>query len=213
MQNLKLFYSLFVIFSLLIFSYKANCTTHEVGIGNNFYTPSNFSASVGDTVKWTLNAGVHTTTSSTVPTGADSWDSGVMTSGNTYTYVIQVAGDYTYFCTIHGSGMSGTFTATGTSSVEPISGITPVEFNLQQNYPNPFNPATKINFSIPNSSKVTLKVYDVLGNVISTLLSNEYLTANSYSVNFDAKNLTSGIYFYTLEADNFIDTKKMLLVK
>jgi hypothetical protein len=93
-------------------------------------------------------------------------------------------------------------------------------FKLEQNYPNPFNPSTKIKFVIPSviaseakqSQLVSLKVYDVLGNEIATLI-NEELSPGEYEVDFDSKQLTSGIYFYTLVAGSFVQTKKMLLLK
>jgi hypothetical protein len=85
-------------------------------------------------------------------------------------------------------------------------------FVLEQNYPNPFNPSTKIRFQVPNSSFVNLKVYDVLGNEVATLV-NEEKTTGSYEVNFNAKGLSSGIYFYQLKVGNLISTKKMVLMK
>jgi hypothetical protein len=88
----------------------------------------------------------------------------------------------------------------------------PIAFSLEQNYPNPFNPSTKIKYSIPNSEFVTLKVYDVLGNEVATLV-NEEKSAGSYEVNFNASQLSSGIYFYKLQTGNFAETKKMLLLK
>ncbi len=88
----------------------------------------------------------------------------------------------------------------------------PTKFELSQNYPNPFNPETKISYTLPKESNVSLKVYDVLGNEVATLV-NEIKQAGAYNVNFDAKNLTSGLYIYKLQADNFIQTKKMMLIK
>jgi len=93
-------------------------------------------------------------------------------------------------------------------------------FNLEQNYPNPFNPSTKIKFTIPNVEthrdaslqKVTLKIYDILGNEIATLV-NEELSAGVYEVEFNGSELTSGIYFYVLKAGLFIQTKKMVYLK
>ena len=85
-------------------------------------------------------------------------------------------------------------------------------FVLSQNYPNPFNPITKINFQFPEVSFVTLKVYDVLGNEIETLVKEE-IRAGSYEIEFNASNLSSGIYFYKLRAGDFVETKKMLLLK
>ena len=86
------------------------------------------------------------------------------------------------------------------------------EFMLSQNYPNPYNPSTKINYSISNSGIVILKVYDVLGKEVATLINEEKHSGN-YEVEFNADNLTSGIYFYTLKAGEFVSTKKMILLK
>ena len=88
----------------------------------------------------------------------------------------------------------------------------PNNFNLFQNYPNPFNPTTKINYEIPKRSFVTLKVYDVLGKEVATLV-NQDMSAGSYEINFDASELTSGIYFYRISAGSFTETKKMILLR
>lgn len=94
--------------------------------------------------------------------------------------------------------------------------LLPNEFSLEQNYPNPFNPITTIRFTIPENinmnNLVTLKVYDILGNVLATLM-NEEIPAGFYELNFDASGLTSGIYFYELKAGNFSSTRKMILLK
>ncbi|MGB5893602.1 MAG: T9SS type A sorting domain-containing protein [Ignavibacteriaceae bacterium] len=88
----------------------------------------------------------------------------------------------------------------------------PVSYSLSQNYPNPFNPSTSISFAIPQSGIVKLVVYDILGKEVATLL-NEEKIAGAYEVNFNAKSLASGIYFYTIKAGNFSSTKKMILMK
>jgi hypothetical protein len=88
----------------------------------------------------------------------------------------------------------------------------PVEFSLEQNYPNPFNPSTKIKYSVPQSSKVVIKVFDVLGSEVATLV-NEEKAVGSYEVEFIANNVTSGIYFYKLQAGSFVETKKMIILK
>lgn len=102
-----------------------------------------------------------------------------------------------------------------------IAILSPESFILSQNYPNPFNPATVISYQIPSDSKVSLKVFDVLGNEVATLV-NEFKSAGNYTVEFNSSNnniLTSGVYFYTLFAEsfgtsgNFTETKKMLLLK
>ncbi|MDZ7626654.1 MAG: T9SS type A sorting domain-containing protein [Ignavibacteriaceae bacterium] len=98
------------------------------------------------------------------------------------------------------------------TGVEDESNEIPTQFILKQNYPNPFNPSTTIKYSILTSEFVTLKVYDVLGNEVATLV-NEEKSAGSYEVSFDVAGLTSGIYFYKLQAGNLIETKKMILIK
>jgi hypothetical protein len=89
-----------------------------------------------------------------------------------------------------------------------------LNYNLEQNYPNPFNPSTKICWQSSVGSHQSLKVYDVLGNEISTLL-NEYRDAGTYSVEFGIQNsdLCSGVYFYQLKAGDYLETKKMILLK
>ena len=101
-----------------------------------------------------------------------------------------------------------------TSSVTSFTSnlIVPEKFKLNQNYPNPFNPLTTITYSIPERAKVILKIYDVLGNEIITLV-NEEKSIGNYKVEFDGRDLPSGIYFYQLRSDNFVSTKKLLLLK
>ena len=101
--------------------------------------------------------------------------------------------------------------------IEPISSNIPNEFRLEQNYPNPFNPATKIKFSIPNSANgknefTTLKIYDILGKEIAIPV-NELLAAGEYEIMWNAENLPSGVYFYTLMYGNSSETGKMILLK
>jgi len=88
----------------------------------------------------------------------------------------------------------------------------PSKFELSQNYPNPFNPATKINYDLPEDSKVTIKLFDMSGREIVTLV-NEIKTAGYYSVSFNGADLSSGVYFYSIKANNFNATKKMMLIK
>ncbi len=90
--------------------------------------------------------------------------------------------------------------------------VLPIEFALSQNYPNPFNPTTKISYSIPNQSYISLKVFDVLGREVTELINQEQ-SAGSYEVQFNASNLGSGVYFYKLSSRTFVESKKMILLK
>jgi hypothetical protein len=89
----------------------------------------------------------------------------------------------------------------------------PGTFSLHQNYPNPFNPTTKIRFDVPKASNVTIKVYNTVGQLIGTLVANEFVSAGVKEVTFNGSGLASGVYYYTMEAGDFKDTKKLVLVK
>ncbi|MBI5404418.1 MAG: T9SS type A sorting domain-containing protein [Ignavibacteriae bacterium] len=104
-----------------------------------------------------------------------------------------------------------------TITVNPATGISKTgeiisSYSLAQNFPNPFNPVTKINYSIPKSSNVSLKIFDILGRE-AVVLVNEMQESGLYSVNFDASSLTSGVYYYKLEAGEFTSIRKMTLIK
>ena len=120
-------------------------------------------------------------------------------TGSPYLYAVRNNGGISKF--------GGTYT-----EIQQITSETKKDFSLSQNYPNPFNPVTKINFSIPKQTQVTLKVFDIPGREVSQLI-NQELTANNYSVNFDGSKLSSGIYFYKLETPEYHEIKRMVLVK
>ena len=99
----------------------------------------------------------------------------------------------------------------GSVYISQINNNVPYKFYLYQNYPNPFNPNTKVKFQIAELSDVKLVVYDVLGREVATLV-NESLKAGTYEVEFDGRELPSGVYFYKLVSDGFVDVKKMVLI-
>jgi hypothetical protein len=98
------------------------------------------------------------------------------------------------------------------TSVKRSEAVKPSGFSLEQNHPNPFNPSTQIHFSIGTSSFVTVKVFDALGREVRTLV-DQQLESGAYVAPFSADNLSSGMYYYTLQAGSYIETKKMLLMK
>lgn len=102
--------------------------------------------------------------------------------------------------------------ASAVSGVEEERYIIPAAYALYQSYPNPFNPSTTIKYSLPNSDIVSLKVFDILGREVAILL-DEYKTAGTHAVEFNASGLSSGVYFYQLHSGNFVETKKMVLIK
>ena len=127
---------------------------------------------------------------------------------------------------VNALAVSGTTLLAGTSDaglwIRPVSEMTPVRestvqipatFSLAQNYPNPFNPTTAIGYKVSALSRVTLKVYDVLGKVVATLVNDEVQQAGTYEVRFDGSRMASGVYFYRLQAGRFTDMKKLVLMK
>jgi hypothetical protein len=135
--------------------------------------------------------------------------SGTTTETRTYKFVDAnlSAGNYTY--RLKQVDFDGSFSYSNEVNAEVIS---PVQFELAQNYPNPFNPGSTIKFSIPQSSNVTLKIFNTLGQEVKTLL-NQNMESGVYTINFDAGELNSGIYFYKLDAGQYSEVRKMTLIK
>lgn len=113
-------------------------------------------------------------------------------------------------------GYNGTVKMTTTGgqiSIEPIQNFVPEVFMLHQNYPNPFNPTTKITFDLSEDTRVSLKVFDITGREIATILNNEFRSTGRYTFDFNGARFSSGVYFYRLEAGGYIQSRKMILLK
>lgn len=198
---------IFLFSSSIVFSQ----TTHDVTVQNFSFSPQSLTINVGDIVKWTNISGQHNVLA----------DDGSFTSGPAapapweYSHTFTAAGNNPYYCEPHGgpggSGMSGIIIVQNPVGVNDDK-IVADNFELKQNYPNPFNPSTIINYSVASASFINLKVYDILGNEIAVLV-NEEKQAGDYQIDFDASELTGGVYFYQLTTNSFVDTKKMILMK
>lgn len=172
------------------------------------YTTSSISGMVGAGTTWWISqqgTGISISTND----GANWTTAYTATAGSFYHMTKSRSG-----ATIWGVRSNGGISRYG----QPISGIhtitneVPASYSLSQNYPNPFNPVTNINFSLPKSGLVTLKVYDAIGKEVATLV-NDNRTAGVYNVDFNASSLSSGVYFYKLTAGDFTSVKKMMLIK
>jgi len=165
----------------------------------NFFDQSSYSPTSWN---WTFSGGNPSTSNVQNPTG--------ITYSAPGTYEVKLVATNSFG--------SDTIAKTSYVVVTNTSGITqsgneiPNEYSLEQNYPNPFNPITKIRFAIPNSGFTTLKIFDILGKEVTTLI-NESLKPGIYETKFDATILTSGIYFYRLQTSNFTEIKRMILIK
>ncbi|MCX7985181.1 MAG: T9SS type A sorting domain-containing protein [Bacteroidetes bacterium] len=126
-----------------------------------------------------------------------------------YVYSLIVSGDNTGYAGIKNDGV---YSTSGVTDITDLHTSIPTKVVLFQNYPNPFNPTTTIQFTVPTRTFVTLKIYDILGREIATLV-NERKEPGSYSVDWDAKELGSGVYFYRLQTETFNQTRKLLLIK
>lgn len=214
MKILKLIYVSSIL--SLFFSTKAESTIVGIFVTNNsvFY-PNNVSVEVGDTIKWiTLPMEIQHTTvcdgrpGTIRPPGAAPWSSPVLNLNGFY-YVIQVEGFYQYKCGLEGhTGIINASLITSTTINHEVIN----NYSLNQNYPNPFNPTTTISFSISKSTFVELKVYDLNGKELRTLI-NKFKPQGSYGIKFDGQNIPSGVYYYKLDTEDFTEIKKMVLIK
>lgn len=193
-------YFLLIVVALLAFSGYA--TTINVSITDNAFSPATFTASIGDVVVWTQNGNApHTTTSTNVPTGAATWNSGTMagSSGATYSYTITHSGPHAYQCTFHASMfMLGGFMVSSPSGIEEgalnVSSVAT---------PNPFKDIVTVNYR--NADAIT--VYNVTGKMIKSVK----LEAIEESVELDFSSLPSGVYFYTLAREGTVAETKRLV--
>jgi len=134
---------------------------------------------------------------------------GTTTQEQTYTFTDKQVAIGLHNYRLKQIDLDGSYSYSNTIEVDVT---TPLTFSLSQNYPNPFNPTTKISYSIPFDSKVTISIYSITGEVVAELV-NDFVAAGSYSVDFDGSDLASGMYIYKMTAGNFTQTNKMMLMK
>ncbi|NWG29747.1 MAG: T9SS type A sorting domain-containing protein [Ignavibacteriaceae bacterium] len=193
-------------------NYGSNWTSINAGLNRSVYSlATSFDGTSGTNIfAGTIFGGVFLTTNN-----GTSWTA--VNSGlsyeNDYIYSLAILGQYIFAGTLNlDGGVWRRPLSEMVTSVEINFETFPTQFVLEQNYPNPFNPSTKITWQSPVGSYQTLKVYDILGNEVATLV-DEFKPAGSYEVEFNASNLSSGTYFYQLQSGSFIESKKMILLK
>jgi plastocyanin len=191
---------------LMAFAPSLNAAHIQVSISNFAFTPHGSRIIAGDTITWTNNDNIPH--SSTSDNGV--WDSGILSHGQTFSFVFDNAGTFPYHCAVHLSMKDTVF-------VSPRTGIdespnTPGSFELSQNYPNPFNAQTLIKYSLPQAAHVTVDIYDVLGQKVDNL-TDEDQGAGDHEVIWNASSKATGVFFYRVTVDNQTKTGRMILLK
>ena len=187
---------------IVLLGLKSQATIWDVNVANNSFTPNNLTVIVGDTIRWHLTAGQHTTTSTSVPATAAAWDHTMGGVGTTFDYIVTVVGPYAYRCVFHG-GMNGQFTAS------PNTGITTpaatLNFVVASN-----NGGFIFSYQLGKSSNINLSIIDVTGKMVKQLVS-EQRNGGDYSENYDFSDLTNGIYIVQFIADNQRITRRIVV--
>ena len=185
---------------LLSLCFTANATTHTITIGNTGFSPFTTNADVGDTILWTWQAGTHTTTSGSVPTGAATWNAPLSSSSSSFMYVITLPGTYNYFCSVH-VNMTGIINVAG-SGIQPLSPLQDITA-----YPQPCTSQLTVDFSNAELGAGTLSVQ--LANAEGQVLYNRNVEAGAKNLFIDVANLPTGIYYCAVTAG---ETRRLLRV-
>ena len=203
----------FICGSILLGTSQNDVTIVEVSVSNNVFTPADIVIDIGDKVTWTRIGGFHNVDGSTdtYPDNPDSFFSGPASSSwDDFSHTFTVPGEYVYQCNPHASmGMVGTITVSALS----IDEVTiPNNYSIYSIYPNPFNPVTKITYGLREYSNVKIAIFDLSGKRVATLI-NKFQSSGYHSIDWNADNHASGIYFIKMITDEYINTKKIILFK
>ncbi len=203
--------------SVVVLVGVAAAATVQVDIRNFFFDPESVNIMQGDTVLWFSVEGNHTSTSGVdgVPDGY--WDSGLLSSGQSFSFVFDSVGTFDYYCTPHWTfGMIGAVMVNPTSIEENDLGRGR-HTDIEQNYPNPFISSTRIRYTIDTQAMTEISIYDAAGLKIKTLV-QQRMTPGDYSVTWSGENeggtqVPAGVYFYEIKKDEKIARRKMLVLR
>lgn len=203
---LRIFLLAAIYFYLPVAAPELGAVTWEVEIEDMAFAPRNLHINVGDSIEWRNRDDIgHTATS----------DNGVFNSGTllrdqTFTFAFTDAGVYPYHCTPH-PWMRDTITVAGQTGIDD-GPAAPERFELLQNYPNPFNARTTIAFVMPSRGRVTVEIFNLLGQRVDGLLDSD-LAAGRHEMTWDAGDRQSGVFFYRVAVDGLTRTGRMVLLK
>jgi plastocyanin len=198
---MKKIYKSFLLLFCILLANQIKAATHNISVLSSSFSPNSISVNVGDSIVWLFSGGFHTTTSTSVPSGATSWDNPITSSVTSFTYVITVEGTYNYVCTVH--GFSGQFVAVNTGIKTPagFGG-----FNLSYIRPAVF----KVDYTLNHSSEVKISLYDVTGKSVKVFLASRQV-AGDYNQTFYLDDLQKGIYIVEMLIDNQRLPKRLIV--
>lgn len=200
----KIYKTILFAFCLLALKPLIAQTTHIITVQGTSFSPSVLAVEVGDSVIWQWVSGFHTTTSTSVPVGAASWDHPLTTAGDMYGYKVTVAGSYLYQCDVHGPNMSGRLDATNPNGIQ--SPLLHTEFLISLIRPSVYN----FSFALNKNSFVKFTMFDLTGKLVRILQAEE-LKAGDYDRTFYFNDLQSGIYIVEMLAGNQRITKRIIV--
>src|SRR5689334_10026564 len=182
----KIYVLLIAVLSTMI---PSRATTMMVGVSDNVFTPANFTINVGDTIVWMWTEGTHTTTSTTIPVGAQAWDQLLDQNNTSYMYVVTITGTYNYWCTFHNQmGMVGQFTVEQSSGIgENISGVT---LNI---FANPVNRQLQVYLKSAKPGEMNIVLNDITGREVRQL-ANGSQAAGEHHFQYNVADLPKGMY-------------------
>ncbi len=208
---------------LFICSSPAHATIHDIIVGTSFLSPLGTTVMAGDSVRWTWEfvGGIPHNIASD-PSSPKQWNSG-LSSTDAFEFVLQFTsadgpGPFPYRCVVHPTLMVDTiFVSIPTDINDELPQELPNGYSLSQNYPNPFNLSTTIRYTLPTRSKVNISIYNVMGRKVNTIVDGTK-SAGSYTAYWDGtdkagKVVSSGVYLYRFHAGDFVESKRMLLLK
>lgn len=198
---MKKIYQTLILSALLFLSTSSIAVVHTVVVSNFQFTPASLSVNVGDTILWTFGGGNHTTTSNTIPLGADTWDNLINSTVQSFTYVLTVAGTYDYICTPHGFVGQIVAINTGINSLDLFS-----NFNIYSLRSSMYN----VSYSLARSGNVKISVYDITGKS-AKILKSSYQSAGNYLSTYNFEDLKKGIYIFEMIIDKHRFTKRLVI--
>jgi plastocyanin len=191
--------------AIISFSLSTMAATHTVSVQDFQFSPAVMSVNVGDTISWVWINGNHTTTSISVPDGASGWNSEINSSTPVFSYVVMVAGSYSYNCTIHPTTMVGTFTAVSSTGISSVTSNPFVEVSNSL-----VSDELEVTYSLSTSAKVDIALFDLAGSRVKNFIS-AFHTPGEYSEVFALGNLPKGMYFLSFITKDEVVTRKLVV--